>query len=63
MAPEHLGCRSVMKFLRDESGATAAEYVLLMGIVCMTLAVASLTFGEAIATALGNAGAAIGVAG
>ncbi|HEY0646548.1 Flp family type IVb pilin [Phenylobacterium sp.] len=52
-----------MKFLRDESGATAAEYVLLMGIVCTTLAVAALTFSEAIAAALGNAGAAIGVAG
>ena len=51
-----------MAFLRDESGATAAEYTLLLAVIGTTLAVAALSFGEAMAAALGSAGAAIGAA-
>lgn len=50
----------MLEFLRDESGATAGEYVLVLTLVCTTLAAAAGMFGEALAGALGNAGAAIG---
>lgn len=51
-----------MNFLRDESGATAVEYVLLVGVIGATLAVAAGLFGEAVAAAFGSAGSAIGEA-
>jgi pilus assembly protein Flp/PilA len=46
-------------FLRDESGASAAEYVLILTIIGTTLAAAVLTFGSAMAGALGKATATI----
>ena len=52
----------MMKFLRDESGATAAEYVFILSVIGSTLAVAAVVFGEAIAGAFGSAGTAIGSA-
>jgi pilus assembly protein Flp/PilA len=42
-------------FLRDESGAAAAEYVLILAIIGAAIATAALTFGEAISTALTEA--------
>jgi pilus assembly protein Flp/PilA len=46
-------------FLRDESGASAAEYVLILAIIGSGIAIAAGTFGGSISTALGNAGTAI----
>ena len=42
-------------FLTDESGAAAAEYVLILAIVGSAIAGAALTFGQAIADALTDA--------
>jgi pilus assembly protein Flp/PilA len=46
-------------FLRDESGAAAAEYVLLLAIIGGGIFAAATAFGGSISTALGNAGAAL----
>ena len=53
----------MMNFLRDESGATAGEYALVMTLVCTTLAAAAGAFGEAIALAFGNVTADFGAGG
>ena len=42
-------------FLRDESGASAAEYVLILAIIGSGLAAGMLAFGNSISTALGTA--------
>ncbi len=47
------------KLLRDESGASAAEYALILAIVGAGIAVASFTLGESISTALDTAGTCI----
>jgi len=46
-------------FLRDESGASAAEYVLILTIIGTTLAATVITFGNAMGTALTEAAATI----
>ena len=46
-------------FLTDESGAAAAEYVLILAIIGGGIALAAATFGGTISTALGTAGAVI----
>lgn len=46
-------------FLKDESGASAAEYVLILAIIGTAIAAATTAFGGAIATALDNASTAI----
>lgn len=46
-------------FLKDESGAAAAEYVLILAIIGGGIAVAATTFGSAISSALGRAGTVI----
>ena len=45
----------LMCFWRDENGASAAEYALLLAIVAAGMAAAAGTLGEAIASALDNA--------
>jgi pilus assembly protein Flp/PilA len=45
----------LVALLNDESGAAAAEYVLILAIVGTALATAAATFGSAIATAMGHA--------
>ena len=42
-------------FLRDDSGASAAEYALILAIVGAAIAAAALTLGQAIATAMSDA--------
>ena len=49
----------MLKFWNDESGAAAAEYVLILAIIGAGLAAAMVTFGGTISTALSNAGAAL----
>jgi pilus assembly protein Flp/PilA len=46
-------------FLSDESGAAAAEYVLILAIIGSAIAVSAIGFGNSIGTALDNAGTAI----
>ena len=43
------------RFLREENGAAAAEYALLLAIIAAGLAVAAGTLGSAISNALDNA--------
>jgi pilus assembly protein Flp/PilA len=43
-------------FMRDESGASAAEYVLILAILGSAIAAAMVAFGGSISTALSTAG-------
>jgi pilus assembly protein Flp/PilA len=45
----------ITAFLRDESGAAAAEYVLILAIIGSAIAASALAFGDAIASALDRA--------
>jgi pilus assembly protein Flp/PilA len=49
----------ILSYLRDESGAAAAEYALILTIIGTTLLVAVGTLGNDIGTALNNAGTAV----
>ena len=49
----------VTSFLRDESGASAAEYALILAIVGTAIAGASLYLGGQISKAMNTAGARI----
>ena len=49
----------VTSFLRDDSGASAAEYALILAIVGTAIAAASLYLGGQIAKAMNTAGARI----
>ena len=46
-------------FLKDETGASAAEYVLILAIIGSAIAAAALSFGTAISGALTKAGTTI----
>jgi len=46
-------------FLRDESGASAAEYALILAIVGTAIAGAAITLGDTIAEAMSDASACI----
>ena len=45
----------IARFLREENGAAAAEYALLLAIIAAGLAVAAGTLGSAISNAMDNA--------
>jgi pilus assembly protein Flp/PilA len=45
----------LVQFWRDESGASAAEYALILAIVGAAIVVAAQTLGGAISTAMTNA--------
>jgi pilus assembly protein Flp/PilA len=47
------------KLLRDESGASAAEYALILAIVGSGIAIAAFTLGGSISTAMNKAGTCI----
>ena len=49
----------IHKFFRDETGAAAAEYALILAIVGAGIAVASLGLGTSISTAMSDAGTCI----
>ncbi len=57
------GVTNMTKFFRDfaadETGAAAAEYVLILAIVGSGIAVAALALGTSISNAMGKAGAKI----
>jgi pilus assembly protein Flp/PilA len=46
-------------FARDEAGATAAEYALIIGIIGSGIAVAAVALGGSISTGMGNVGKCI----
>jgi pilus assembly protein Flp/PilA len=45
----------LVKFLRDESGASAAEYALILALVGTGIAVAAMSLGSAVSTRINNA--------
>jgi pilus assembly protein Flp/PilA len=47
------------KLMRDESGASAAEYALILAIVGSGIALAAFTLGGSITSAMGKAGTCI----
>jgi len=49
----------IKSFVRDESGASAAEYALILAIVGAGIAVAAGALGTAVSTAINSATAAI----
>ncbi len=49
----------VRSFLMDESGASAAEYALILAIIGSGIAVAAFTLGGNISTAMTEAGACV----
>ena len=49
----------VRNFLRNESGASAAEYALILAVVGAGIAAAALALGQSISTAMGKATAEI----
>ena len=51
--------RNFMSFIKDESGASAAEYALILAIVGAGIAVAAGALGTGISTAVDNAAKAI----
>jgi len=51
--------RGFIAFLRDESGASAAEYALILAIVGAGIAVAAGALGSAISTAVNKAATTI----
>ena len=51
--------RGFVAFLKDESGASAAEYALILAIVGAGIAVAAGALGTAISTAVNNAAKSI----
>ena len=46
-------------FLKDESGASAAEYVLILALIGTGIALAATNFGDSLGDALDRAGAVI----
>lgn len=48
-----------VKMLKDESGASAAEYALILAIVGTGIAIAAINLGTSISTAMNEAGACI----
>ena len=46
---------AILSFLRNESGAAAAEYALILAIVGAGIAVAAANLGTAISTAINSA--------
>jgi pilus assembly protein Flp/PilA len=51
--------KTFIKMLRDDSGASAAEYALILAIIGAGIAIASITLGGAISTAMGDASTCI----
>ena len=48
--------KTFIKMLKDDSGASAAEYALILAIIGSAIALASIFLGEAISNAIGSAG-------
>ena len=57
-----MNMKTFIKMLRDESGASAAEYALILAIVGSGIAVAALVLGGAIGGAMNSASNCINLA-
>jgi pilus assembly protein Flp/PilA len=55
--------KTFINMLKDESGASAAEYALILAIVGSAIALAAIYLGGTIATAMNNAGSCISTKG
>ena len=51
--------KTFIRMLNDESGASAAEYALILAIVGAGIAAATLALGQAISTSMGSASTCI----
>ena len=51
--------KNFIKMIKDESGASAAEYALILAIVGTAIAAAAILLGETIATAMNDASTCI----
>ncbi len=51
--------KTFINMIKDESGAAAAEYALILAIVGTGIAVAAIALGTSISTAMNSAGACI----
>ena len=51
--------KTLINLMKDDSGASAAEYALILAIVGTAIAGASIILGEAIANAMGSASSCI----
>lgn len=51
--------KTFINMIRDESGASAAEYALILAIVGTAIALAAIFLGDTIATAMNDAAACI----
>lgn len=51
--------RAISSFLKDDSGASAAEYALILAIIASAIVAAMLFLGNAIQTAVNNAGTSV----
>jgi pilus assembly protein Flp/PilA len=49
----------LVKFIRDEEGAAAAEYALILAVLVLGIAAAAVTLGTNVSTAISNAAAKI----
>jgi len=52
----------LMKFLRDEEGASAVEYGLIVGLIAIAIIVAATALGGGLDTLLGGAADEVGAA-
>lgn len=52
-----------VKMLRDDNGASAAEYALILAIIGAIIAIAAVTLSEAIGGAMNNAASCINAGG
>ena len=50
--------QNLVRFLKDEEGASMAEYALLLGLITVAAAMVITTLGGKITTAIDNAGQA-----
>jgi pilus assembly protein Flp/PilA len=50
---------AIRRFVKEEDGASAAEYALLVGLITVAMAGTVVTFGTTITTAIANATTAI----
>ena len=48
--------KTFIKMLKDDSGASAAEYALILAIIGSAIALASIFLGQQISAAIGDAG-------
>ena len=54
-----MNMKTFIKMLKDQSGASAAEYALILAIVGTAIALAAILLGDTIATAMNDASSCI----